>query len=44
MTASEQAAATGGPVTQLPVALGGEGIAYNLSLPAGGSQQTRDLA
>jgi len=35
MTASEQAAATGGPVTQLPVALGGEGIAYNLSLPAG---------
>jgi phosphate transport system substrate-binding protein len=35
MTASEQAAATGGPVTQVPVALGGEGIAYNLSLPAG---------
>jgi phosphate transport system substrate-binding protein len=34
MTASEQAAATG-PVTQVPVALGGEGIAYNLSLPAG---------
>jgi phosphate transport system substrate-binding protein len=31
MTASEQAA--GGPVTQVPVALGGEGIAYNLSLP-----------
>jgi phosphate transport system substrate-binding protein len=35
MTASEQAAATGGPVTQVPVALGGEGVAYNLSLPAG---------
>jgi len=35
MTTSEQAAATGGPVTQVPVALGGEGIAYNLSLPAG---------
>jgi phosphate transport system substrate-binding protein len=39
MTAAEQAAATGGPVTspvtQIPVDLGGEGIAYNLSLPAG---------
>ena len=35
MTASEQAAAKGGPITQVPVALGGEGIAYNLSLPAG---------
>jgi phosphate transport system substrate-binding protein len=35
MTASEQAAAKGGPVTQVPVALGGEGIVYNLSLPAG---------
>jgi phosphate transport system substrate-binding protein len=35
MTASEQAAATGGPVTQVPVALGGEGIIYNLALPAG---------
>jgi phosphate transport system substrate-binding protein len=35
MTATEQAAAHGGPVTQVPVALGGEGIAYNLSLPAG---------
>ena len=35
MTASEQAAATGGPITQVPVALGGEGIAYNLSLPVG---------
>jgi phosphate transport system substrate-binding protein len=35
MTAAEQAAAKGGPITQVPVALGGEGIAYNLSLPAG---------
>jgi phosphate transport system substrate-binding protein len=35
MTSTEQAAATGGPITQVPVALGGEGIAYNLSLPAG---------
>jgi phosphate transport system substrate-binding protein len=35
MTASEQAAAKGGPVTQVPVDLGGEGIAYNLSLPVG---------
>ena len=35
MSASEQAAATGGPVTQVPVDLGGEGIAYNLPLPAG---------
>ena len=35
MTASEQAAASGGPVAQVPVALGGEGIVYNLSLPAG---------
>jgi phosphate transport system substrate-binding protein len=35
MTATEQAAATGGPVTQVPVALGGEGVVYNLSLPAG---------
>jgi phosphate transport system substrate-binding protein len=36
MTATEQAAAKGGPVTQVPVALGGEGIAYNLpSLPSG---------
>ena len=35
MTASEQAAAKGGPVTQVPVDLGGEGVAYNLSLPAG---------
>jgi phosphate transport system substrate-binding protein len=36
MTAAERAAAKGGPITQVPVALGGEGIAYNLSLPAGG--------
>jgi hypothetical protein len=35
MTASEQAAARGGRVTQVPDALGGEGVAYNLSLPAG---------
>jgi len=35
MNASERAAAKGGAVTQVPVALGGEGIAYNLSLPAG---------
>ena len=35
MTASEQAAAKGGPVTQVPVDLGGEGIVYTLSLPAG---------
>jgi phosphate transport system substrate-binding protein len=35
MTAKEQVAATGGPIAQVPVALGGEGIVYNLSLPAG---------
>ena len=35
MTDSEQAAAKGGPITQVPVALGGEGVAYNLSLTAG---------
>jgi phosphate transport system substrate-binding protein len=35
MTAGEQAAAKGGPITQVPVALGGEGVVYNLSLPAG---------
>jgi phosphate transport system substrate-binding protein len=34
MTASEQAAAKGGPVTQVPVDLGGEGVVYNLPLPA----------
>ena len=31
MTASEQAGATGGPITQVPVDLGGEGVIYNLS-------------
>jgi phosphate transport system substrate-binding protein len=35
MNASEQAAATGGPITQVPDALGAEGIAYHLDLPAG---------
>jgi phosphate transport system substrate-binding protein len=35
MTASEQAAAEGGPIVQVPVDLGGEGVVYNLSLPAG---------
>ena len=35
MNASELAAAQGGPVTQVPDALGAEGVAYNLSLPAG---------
>ncbi len=35
MTATEQAAAKGGSITQVPVDLGGEGLAYNLSLPAG---------
>ena len=35
MNASEQAAAQGGPVTQVPDALGAEGITYNLDLPAG---------
>jgi phosphate transport system substrate-binding protein len=35
MTAAEQAAARGGPSVQVPVALGAEGVAYNLSLPAG---------
>ena len=35
MTASEQAAARGGPVTQVPVDLGAEGMVYNLPLPAG---------
>jgi len=34
MTASEQAAA-GGPSVQVPVALGGVGVVYNLSLPSG---------
>ena len=35
MNASELAAAHGGQVTQVPDALGAEGVAYNLSLPAG---------
>jgi phosphate transport system substrate-binding protein len=35
MTAAEQAAARGGPSVQVPVDLGAEGVAYNLSLPAG---------
>ena len=35
MNASELAAAKGGPVTQVPDALGAEGVAYNLDLPAG---------
>jgi phosphate transport system substrate-binding protein len=34
MNASELAAAKGGPVTQVPDALGAEGVAYNLNLPA----------
>jgi phosphate transport system substrate-binding protein len=33
MTPSEQAAATGGPSVQVPVALGAEVVVYNLSLP-----------
>jgi phosphate transport system substrate-binding protein len=35
MNAVEQSAARGGRVTQVPVALGGEGVAYNLNLPSG---------
>ncbi len=35
MSASELAAAKGGPITQVPDALGAEGVAYNLDLPAG---------
>jgi phosphate transport system substrate-binding protein len=35
MNAAEQAAAKGGPITQVPVDLGGEGVVYNLSLPSG---------
>ena len=35
MNAGEQAAAKGGPVVQVPVALGAEGVVYNLDLPAG---------
>jgi phosphate transport system substrate-binding protein len=35
MNESELAAAKGGPITQVPDALGAEGVAYNLDLPAG---------
>ena len=35
MTASEQAAATGGPSVQVPVALGAEVVVYHLDLPGG---------
>jgi phosphate transport system substrate-binding protein len=35
MTAAEQSAAKGGRVTQVPIVLGGEGVAYHLDLPAG---------
>jgi phosphate transport system substrate-binding protein len=35
MNASELAAAKGGPITQVPDALGAEGVAYNLHLSAG---------
>ena len=35
MNASELAAAKGGPITQVPDALGAEGVADNLDLPAG---------
>lgn len=35
MTAGEQTAAQGGPVVQVPVDLGAEGVVYHLSLPAG---------
>ena len=35
MNASELAAAKEGPITQVPDALGAEGVAYNLTLPAG---------
>ncbi len=35
MNAAEQSAAQGGHVTQIPVALGGEGVVYHLDLPAG---------
>jgi phosphate transport system substrate-binding protein len=35
MNAAEQSAARGGRITQVPDALGGEGVAYNLNLPAG---------
>jgi phosphate transport system substrate-binding protein len=35
MNAAERAAARGGHVTQVPVVLGGEGVAYHLDLPGG---------
>lgn len=35
MNATEQAEARGGPVVQVPVDLGAEGVVYNLNLPAG---------
>jgi phosphate transport system substrate-binding protein len=35
MTATEQAAAQGRPVVQVPVDLGAEGVVYNMDLPAG---------
>jgi phosphate transport system substrate-binding protein len=35
MTASEQSAARGGPVTQVPDALGGVGVVCNLNMPSG---------
>jgi phosphate transport system substrate-binding protein len=35
MTTSEQAAATGGPSVQVPVALGADVVVYNLVLPGG---------
>jgi phosphate ABC transporter phosphate-binding protein len=35
MTATEQATAQGGPVVQVPVDLGAEGVVYSLNLPAG---------
>jgi phosphate transport system substrate-binding protein len=35
MNATEQSAAKGGRVTQVPVALGGEGVVYHLDLPTG---------
>ena len=39
MTASEQSAARGGPVTQVPDALGGVGVAYNLNMSSGAGQK-----
>jgi phosphate transport system substrate-binding protein len=35
VNAAEQSAARGGRVTQVPVALGGEGVVYHLDLPGG---------